>query len=183
MKIIGLTKKAILLTAVLSIPVGASEELGFAGLAEPTPPPPVEKFTGLKEISIGYDSAKEVLSADYLIAKLKQLTKEQKKFFSKYESGALNSTKDIAGFKIDLALLEYKTNDTLTKVDRHLKSGEYHSQHINGYMGFTLTKFDRALESEEKMRVKIETLISEMKFKQDKKYYKHRLMYQIKLGK
>ena len=79
MKIIGLTKKAILLTAVLSIPVGASEELGFAGLAEPTPPPPVEKFTGLKEISIGYDSSKKV--PIYLIAKLKQLTKEQKILF------------------------------------------------------------------------------------------------------
>ena len=178
MKIIGLTKKAILLTAVLSIPVGASEELGFAGLAEPTPPPPVEKFTGLKEISIGYDSAKKVLSADYLIAKLKQLTKEQKKFFSKYESGALNSTKDIAGFKIDLALLEYKTNDTLAKVDAYLKSQKYDSQNSQ-----ELSSFDKALEYEEKMRVKIETLISEMKFKQDKKYYKHRLMYQIKLGK
>ena len=178
MKIIGLTKKVILLTAVLSIPVGASEELGFAGLAEPTPPPPVEKFTGLKEISISYDSAKEVLSADYLIAKLKQLTKEQKKFFSKYESGALNSTKDIAGFKIDLALLEYKTNDTLAKVDAYLKSQKYDSQNFQ-----ELSSFDKALEYEEKMRVKIETLISEMKFKQDKKYYKHRLMYQIKLGK
>ena len=178
MKIIGLTKKAILLTAVLSIPVGASEELGFAGLAEPTPPPPVEKFTGLKEISIGYDSAKEVLSADYLIAKLKQLTKEQKKFFSKYESGALNSTKDIAGFKIDLALLEYKTNDTLAKVDAYLKSQKYDSQSSQ-----ELSSFDKALEYEEKMRVKIETLISEMKFKQDEKYYKHRLMYHIKLGK
>ena len=178
MKIIGLTKKAILLTAVLSIPVGASEELGFAGLAEPTPPPPVEKFTGLKEISIGYDSAKEVLSADYLIAKLKQLTKEQKKFFSKYESGALNSTKDIAGFKIDLALLEYKTNDTLAKVDAYLKSQKYDSQSSQ-----ELSSFDKALEYEEKMRIKIETLISEMKFKQDKKYYKHRLMYHIKLGK
>ena len=178
MKIIVLTKKAILLTAVLSIPVYASEELGFAGLAEPTPPPPVEKFIGLKEISIGYDSEKKVFSADYLIAKLNQLTKEQKKFFSKYESGALNSTKDIAGFKIDLALLEYKTNDTLAKVDAYLKSQKYDSQNAQ-----ELSSFDKALEYEEKMRVKIETLISEMKFKQDKKYYKHRLMYQIKLGK
>ena len=172
------TKKALLLATLLSIPLSASDELGFAGLEEPTSPPPVEKFTGLKEISIGYDSAKKVLSADYLIAKLNQLIKEQKKFFSKYESGVLNSTKDIAGFKIDLALLEYKTNDTLTKVDRHLKSGKYDSQNITG-----LSKFDRALETEEKMRIKIETLISEMKFKQDKKYYKHRLMYDIKLGK
>ena len=178
MKIIGLTKKVLFLTAVLSIPVGASEELGFAGLAEPTPPPPVEKFTGLKEISIGYDSAKKVLSAEYLIAKLNQLTKEQKKFFSKYESGALNSTKDIAGFKIDLALLEYKTNDTLAKVDAYLKSRKYDSQGSQ-----ELSSFDKALEYEEKMRIKIETLISEMKFKQDKKYYKHRLMYHIKLGK
>ena len=90
----------------------------------------------------------------------------------------MNSTKDIAGFKIDLALLEYKTNDTLAKVDAYLKSQKYDSQNSQ-----ELSSFDKALEYEEKMRVKIETLISEMKFKQDKKYYKHRLMYQIKLGK
>ena len=178
MKIIGITKKVLLLTAVLSIPVGASGELGFEGLAEPTPPPLVQKFTGLKEISIGIDNANKEFSANHLIAKLNQLSKDQRKFFSKYKSGALNSTKDIAGFKIDLALLEYKTNDTLAKVDAYLKSQKYDSQSSQ-----ELSSFDKALENEEKMRIKIETLISEMKFKQDKKYYKHRLMYHIKLCK
>ena len=178
MTITGVIKKTLLLSALLSIPLSASDELGFSGLAATTPPTPVQKFKGLKEISISYDKARKELSADYLIAKLNQLTKEQKKFFSKYESGVLNSTKDIAGFKIDLALLEYKTNDTLTKVDTYLKSNKYKSQNFSD-----LGKFDEALESEEKMRIKIETLISEMNFKQDKKYFKHRLMYHIKLGK
>ena len=109
---------------------------------------------------------------------LPKLLKEQKKFFIKYESGALNSTKDIAGFKIDLALLEYKTNSILTEVDTYLRSKNYDYKD-----SLELSKFDKALENEEKMRIKIEALISEMKFKQDRKYYKHRLLYHIKLGK
>tara|TARA_B100000674_G_scaffold498119_1_gene534841 strand:+ start:100 stop:630 length:531 start_codon:yes stop_codon:yes gene_type:complete len=176
MNIDNLFIKVLLTGLVAVVPLSASNEIGFAGLA--AAPPPVQKFSALKEISIGIGSAQKEISADYLIAKLNRLNKEQKKFFIKYESGALNSTKDIAGFKIDLALLEYKTNSILTEVDTYLKSKNYDYQD-----SLALSKFDKALENEEKMRIKIEALISEMKFKQDSKYYKHRLLYHIKLGK
>lgn len=169
-------KRIAIVSAVLITPLVSAEDF-FGTLPDPTQPSAVETNDKFKEWAVSTDTIKKQWSVPQLVAQLKSLLKEQKKFFSKYESGVLNSTKDIASFKIDLALLEFNTNEVLTQVDEYLKHQKFVAHGTSG-----MTQFDEVLEQEEKMRVKIETLISAMKFNQDRKFFKHRLMYEIKLG-
>ena len=174
---------AFILTTALIIQVTGAEQIEFGDIAQPSIQShssqnennPFDN-TSLFEPSV--EGQSEFSSDTQTITKqLKQLVNMQKNFFKKYESGILSSNQEIARFKIDLAILEFNTNAALHRVDAYLASEEYGNQDLSEAYAF-----DTILEVEEKQRTKIETLISEMKYNQDQKFYIHQLKYTIRVG-
>ena len=166
------TKVAVTL-AVIMTPVFAAEDF-FNDLPEVTTPPPVEAKSKL-EIFF-----KKEMTEEKVVAQLKQLIRKQKRFFKKYLSGIVDSSKEVAEFKVDLALLEFNVVKVLAEVDAYIAKNET-SKPIDP--DTELSELDKALEEEESLRTRIQTLVSEMKLRRDRTWHKHKLMFEIPINK
>lgn len=186
--------KRIALATVIAVSVSSATGIAVDDIAEGSRASDMTQLSSyssqtLSEISFS-NSQSTTDTVSILIKKLNELVSEQNQFYKKYESGKLNSNQEIAKFKIDLALLEFQTNDVLESVDAFLESDEFESHAQVGKdsagTGLSasndLTAFDQILELEENQRTRIETLISTMKYRQDAKFFKHQLNYTIKIG-
>ena len=186
--------KRIALASVIAVSVNSATGIAVDDIAEGSQGSDMSQLSSyssqtLSEISF-FNSQSTTDTMSILIKKLNELVSEQNQFYKKYESGKLNSNQEIAKFKIDLALLEFQTNDVLESVDAFLESDEFesHAQVGKDSAGTglsasnNLTAFDQILELEENQRTRIETLISTMKYRQDAKFFKHQLNYTIKIG-
>ena len=186
--------KRIALASVIAVSVNSATGIAVDDIAEGSQGSDMSQLSSyssqtLSEISF-FNSQSTTDTMSILIKKLNELVSEQNQFYKKYVSGELNSNQEIAKFKIDLALLEFQTNDVLESVDAFLESDEFesHAQVGKDSAGTglsasnNLTAFDQILELEENQRTRIETLISTMKYRQDAKFFKHQLNYTIKIG-
>lgn len=159
--------------AVIMTPVFAAEDF-FNDLPEVTAPPAIEtksKLTGF---------FKKEMTEEKMVAQLKQLIRKQKRFFKKYLSGVVDSSKEVAEFKVDLALLEFNVVKVLAEVDAYIAKNETSKPTDPNA---ELSEFDKALEEEESLRTRIQTLVSEMKLRRDKTWHKHKLMFEIPINK